>query len=109
VTYLALYAAEVRAVMPPASRGADDDLLETYLEEREAWLARRLNGIPPDNIVLRGVLRDLAASAAMRKIATNDEERRAADALRDDALLRLVDEGRVGSDSLTAYVGETPW
>lgn len=89
-TYMDLTADDVREVLPSTNRGADDPLIEGYLEEKRLWLARYLSGsLPTDDAVVRGILRDLAAAAAMRKLATNDEERRGADGLRDDAMGRL--------------------
>jgi hypothetical protein len=103
---MGLDAAAIRSVIPPASRGADDVLLNTYLEEREGWLARQFGGkLPDSDAVVRGILRDLAGSAAMRKLATNEEERRAADALRDDAMMRL---DSYGTDSATDAIGTPP-
>ncbi len=101
--YMDLSADAVREVLPSTNRGATDLLLLTYLEEREGWLTRQFGGtLPESDVVVRGILRDLAASAAARKLATNDEERRAADALRDDAMMRL---DSYGSDSATDAIG----
>lgn len=88
--YMDLDADAIREVLPPTNRGAADALVDDYLTERQQWLTRFLGGaLPADDVVIRGVLRDLTAAAAMRKLATNDDERRAADALRNDALGRL--------------------
>lgn len=91
VFYMDLDADAVRAVMPATNAGAKDPLIDEYLDERQLWLTRRLGGtLPTEDKVIRGVLRDLAAAAAIRKLATNDEERRAADGLRNDAMERLL-------------------
>lgn len=89
--YMDLDAESVRAVMPATNAGAKDPLIDDYLDERQLWLTRQLGGtLPEADRVIRGVLRDLAAAAAIRKLATNDEERRAADGLRNDAMERLA-------------------
>lgn len=89
--YMNLDAEAVRDVMPATNAGAKDPLITDYLAERQQWLANQFGGeLPEDDKVIRGILRDLVAAAAMRKIATNDEERRNADGLRNDAMERLT-------------------
>jgi len=88
--YMDLTGDDIRVeAMPAASRGATDEHLLIYLAEWEAEVTRRLGELPEDDVFLRGILRDLAASMGMTKIARTQEDYDAADELREEALERL--------------------
>lgn len=78
-------------VLPATSRGVSDDTINAFLDEREAFVKGYFGGVLPDrgDIVVRGIIRDLAGAASWYKIAQTDEDRRAAAALQKDAMDRL--------------------
>lgn len=113
MSYMNLSASDIREVMPPASRGADDALLQQFLDEYQQWLDRELGGLPDSDIVLRGILRDLTAARAARKIATNPQELGMAESLYKDAMGRLETYSSAASShdygSPAVFFAEAPW
>lgn len=110
MSYMNLDAGEIRSeAMPAASAGATDDNLDTYLAEWTAEVARRIGTLPTDDPFMRGILRDLAASSGMHKIATTPELHAAAEALKESAEERLsaYEGGEQPTYSIT--MGIHPW
>jgi hypothetical protein len=95
--------------MPAANRGATDENLETFLSEWEAEVTRRLGELPEDDVFMRGILRDLAASSGMTKIARTDEDYAAATALHDSAIERLGAYPEAAPAGYSAKIGSLPW
>lgn len=112
MSYMNLDSDEIRteAMLPPTERGVDNDTLEVFLSEWETDVSRRLGGtLPTDDPVMRGILRDLVASSAMRKIARSDEDRAAAREFHDSAIERLgaYEDGALPTYRITR--GIQPW
>lgn len=103
--YMNLDGSEIRteALEGATERGVDNDTLEIYLSEWESNLTARLGTFPEDDPFFRGILRDLAASDALRKVARNEEDRLKAQELRASAMERLG-----AYDELGAYAGSVP-
>ena len=96
--------------MPPGfNRGASAEDLETFLSEWEAEVTRRLGELPEDDAFMRGILRDLAASQGMTKIAVEDADYQAARELHDSAIERLGAYPVVAPRSYSVTMRSLPW
>jgi hypothetical protein len=111
VPYMQLDGSEIRKeAMPASNRGASNNDLETFLSEWEVEVKRRLGDpLPANDPFLRGILRDLAASSGMHKIALTEEQHAAAEALKEAAEERL--SVYMGSEQPTYRItmGVAPW
>ncbi len=87
-----LVAGHVKSAIAPLGVGATNDLIEERLHEAELDVQNEIGALPqPADTIVRSVIRDVAASAVLRKLVglDNDEGRRAAESLAAEAWTRL--------------------